>query len=101
MSQINEMLEYEEKTRAKYSHISKLLFLIGIIIVLWVIVIFSGIFFWNYGYDWALISFENWLLASSVIIGILILFEIFLFVKYSSLKTKVEVVKKPERIFPV
>ena len=91
-------VEYRMKTR--YSLLTKIIFVIGLIVVLWAGIVFSGILFWGYAYDWALINLDTWLLIDSIIISVLIIIELALYFRYSNFKEKsVEIEKsKPEFI---
>ncbi len=89
-----------EHMNNKYSLLTKIIFIIGMIVVLWAGIVFSGILFWGYAYDWALIILDAWLLIDSIIISILIITELALYFRYGNVKDKnVQIEKsKPEFI---
>lgn len=91
----DEIFEFEEKIKKKYSNITKLLFLIGIILIVWFLVVFFGVFFLDYDYNWAVISFENWVLIISAILGIFILFEILFYFRFSNLEKQMNKNSQP------
>jgi len=95
----DEIFEFEEKIRKKYSNITKLLFLIGIILIVCFLVVFSGVFFLGYNYNWAVFSFENWILILSAILGIFILFEILFYIRFSNLEKQMKKKSQPKPEF--
>lgn len=96
----DEFIEPGNNIHKKYSHLTKIIFVIGMVVVLWAGIVFSGILFWGYTYDWAGLNLDTWLLVASIIISVLIIFELALYFKYSNIKDKkVEIEKsKPEFI---
>ncbi len=95
----DEIFEFEEKIKKKYSNITKLLFLIGIILIVWFLIVFSGVFFLDYDYNWAVISFENWVLIISAILVIFILFEILFYFRFSNLEKQIKKKSQPKPEF--
>ena len=85
----DEIFELEEKIKKKYSNITTFLFLIGIVLIILFLVIFSGVFFLNYNYNWAVVSFENWVLIISSILVVFLLFEILVYFRFSSLEKQI------------
>ena len=100
MNNQEDSVELEENTQDKFSLLTKIIFIIGMIVVLWAGIVFSGILFWGYEYNWALINLDTWLLIDSVIISVLIIIELVLYFKYCNAKEeKIEIDKpKPEFI---
>ncbi len=84
-----EIFEFKEKINKKYSNITKIIFLIGIILIICFLIVFSGVFILNYDYNWAIINFENWILIITVILGIFIIFEILFYFRCSNLEKKI------------
>ena len=84
----DEFDEPENNIHKKYSHLTKIIFVIGMIVVLWAGIVFSGILFWGYTYDWAGLNLDTWLLVVSIIISVLIILELALYFKYSNIKDK-------------
>lgn len=96
---INEIIEFGEKIRKKYSDMTKLLFLIGIILIIWIVIVFSGVLFWGYGYNWAGLSFETWILAISVILFAFIILEITIYYRFSNIEKQIKQKSQPEPEF--
>ncbi|MCJ7572552.1 MAG: hypothetical protein MUO82_11890, partial [Candidatus Thermoplasmatota archaeon] len=94
-----EIFEFDEKIKKKYSNITKLLFLIGIILIIWFLIVFFGVFSLDYDYNWAVISFENWVLIISAILGIFILFEILFYFRFSYLEKQIKKKSQPKPEF--
>lgn len=90
-----DLIEFQNRIRKKYSRLSLVIFILGIIFILWAFIVFLGIYIWNYSNDWALISFENWIIVVSAIIVIFILIEIAFYSRFSSLKRRKTLDKKP------
>lgn len=88
-----------ENTNKKYSRLTKIIFIVGMIVVLWAGIVFSGILFWGYAYDWALINLDMWLLIDSIIISVLIIIELALYFRYSNIKEKKTEIEKPKTEF--
>lgn len=93
-----DLIEFQKRIRKKYTRLSLVIFILGIIFILWAFVVFLGIYIWNYSNDWALISFENWIIVVSVIIIILVLIEIAIYFRFSSLKRRKTLAEKPVEI---
>jgi uncharacterized membrane protein len=94
-----ELLEFEEKIRKKYSNMTKLLFLIGIILIIWILIVFSGVLFWGYAYNWAGLSFESWVLAISAIIAFFIILEIIFYYRFSNFNKQIKEKSQPKPEF--
>ena len=93
---LNKTIELESKTRAKYTNLTKLLFLIGIVLIIWVFVVFAGVFLWGFDATWAGIGFDIWVYIFAIIAGIFILLEILFYYRYLGLRNKVVEIKKPK-----
>lgn len=87
----NEIFEFKEKIRKKYSKITKLILLIGTIFIVWFIVVILGIFFLDYDFNWAVISFENWITIISIILVIFLLIEILFYFRFSNLEKRIKI----------
>lgn len=88
--------EIEEKLRSRYSKLSKIILILGILLVLWAVIIFIGARVLDFGYDWALLSLENWILLISIIMIIFIFLIITFFAHYYNIKKKLSSVKTPK-----
>jgi len=93
------MLDSEEKLRVRYSKISKLFLILGIILVIWAIVVFVGAKILDFGYDWAGLSVSSWILGIAVILIVFIVIELIVFLHYYSVKNKRVEVEKPKEEF--
>lgn len=91
----SDLIEFEERIRKKYSRLSLVIFFIGIIVFLWAVIVFLGIYIWGFSFDWAYLNFENWILVVCAIIFVLMLIEIIFYSRYSSLKRKKTIEEKP------
>ncbi len=96
----DEIFEFKEKIKKKYSKITKLLFLIGIILIIWFLVVFSGVIFLDYSYNWAVLSFSNWIIILCIILFIFIIFEILFYIRFISIEKQImkKLQTKPEFI---
>lgn len=92
-----EIFEFEKKIEKKYSNITKLIFLIGIILIVCFLVVFSGFFILDLDPNWAVISFENWVLTISTILGIFIILEILFYFRFLNLEKQI---RKDSQITP-
>jgi len=93
------LLEIENKIRVKYSRLSKLVLILGLIFILWAAIVFSGVIFWGYSYDWAGYDLDFWLLVISIILVILIILVLAFYLHFSSVITKQRFIKQPEPEF--
>jgi len=92
-TRLNEM---EEILRLRYSKLSKIFLILGLLLVLWVVIVFIGARVLNYGYDWALLSVRNWILLVSIIIVVFILLIVIFSAHFYTVKKKLSSVKKPK-----
>jgi hypothetical protein len=90
-----DLIEFQKRIRKKYTRLSLFIFILGIIFILWAFIVTLGIYIWNYSSNWALISFENWIIVVSVIIVIFVLIEIAFYSRFSSLNERKILEKKP------
>jgi hypothetical protein len=98
-TELEQIIELEKKTRSRYSNLMKLLFLFGLILVIWVFVVFVTVFFGGYDYTWTGASFEIWVYIFAVVVGIFILFEILLYTRFTNLKNVRIEKEKPKAEF--
>jgi len=80
--------DLQNKLRERYSKLSKFILIIGILLVLFAFIIFLGARVLNYGYDWAYLSVENWILIILAIIVVLIILEIIFYMHFYSSRDK-------------
>jgi hypothetical protein len=67
-----------------------------IFVIIFVVIVFSGIAVFNQGYNWALISLQDWLTIACTIIGIFILLEIISYLHFSKFRDKRIDLEKPK-----
>ncbi len=80
--EINQELRAEEEGMInRFSLIVKVMLLLAIICAVFYVVIFMGTYIWNYGYNWAGLSFSSWTLILSLMILFFILIDIVLYCK--------------------
>lgn len=99
LEKTEEIVEFSDKIKKKYSNFTKILFLIGIILIIWVLIVFSGVLFWGYSYNWAGLSLETWVLAVSVIIGVFILIELIFYYRFSNINKEIKQKSQPKPEF--
>jgi len=88
--------EIEETLSSRYSKLSKIILLLGILLVLLVVIVFIGARVLNYGYDWALLSVDSWVLLITVILIVFICLIIAFLFHYYSITKKLSSVKVPK-----
>lgn len=96
----DEIFEFKEKIKKKYLKITRLLFLIGVILIICFSVVFSGIIFLDYSYNWAVLSFSNWIIIICIILFIFIIFEILFYFRFINIDKQIKnkLQTKPEFI---
>ena len=95
-----DLREYEETLRIKYSLYSKLLLIIAIVLVAWIAVVGLGSILYKFGYNWAGLSLDNWMIVACSLIGIFILLNFLMYLHYKS-QQRIRIEKerpKPEYI---
>ncbi len=98
--QINQELRLKEKRMInRYSLLSILLVLLTIVCIVLFIVIFMGVYIWEYGYNWAVLSFDIWILILSGLIGFFILLNLVLYFHFGSFDKKRKKAEKPKPEF--
>jgi hypothetical protein len=91
-----QLREQEDKLVDRYSKLSKIFLLLGFILVIWAIIVFLGARVLNYGYDWAGLSVQDWIVVVSVLLVIFILMIIIFYIHYVTVKKKIVEVKPPK-----
>ena len=95
----DEFVESKKEMHKKYSRLIQIIFVVGLIVVLWTGIVFSGILFWGYAYAWAGLNLDTWLLVASIIISILIILEIALYFRYNDIEREKAEIEKPKPEF--
>ena len=95
-----EMRINESNFFKKYSFWSKLFIYIIILLIILLSIVLLGVYILGYGYNWALLSLDAWIILICFLCVIFILLEIFFYFHLSSkIKKRIELEKpKPEFI---
>jgi hypothetical protein len=99
MLEIEEISKVEDKLKARYSTLSKVFVVISIFFIIWLVVIVLGIYLLGQGYNWALLSLDNWIYVLCALIGFFIILEIIFYLHYISVSKKRLEAEKPELEF--
>jgi hypothetical protein len=99
MLEIEEISKVEDKLKARYSKFSKVFVAISIFSIIWLVVIVLGIYLLGQGYNWALLSLNNWVYVLCALIGFFVLLEIIFYLHYISVNKKRLKAKKPKLEF--
>ena len=94
-----ELRNAEDKLRAKYSLLSKLFIIIAIVFSIIVAIVFLGINSLGYGYNWAGLGLDTWVMALCILLGIFIILELLFFFHFSSAESKRRDAEKPKKEF--
>jgi len=89
----------ENKLISRYSVVFKILVLLTLIFVLWFLILLMGIYIWNYDYNWAYLSFKNWVLLMSGLICLFILLKLGLYYHFKHIDKKRTKKEKPKPEF--
>jgi len=95
----DEFVESKKEMHKKYSRLIQIIFVIGMLVVLWTGIVFSGILFGGYAYGWAGLNLDTWLLVASIIISVLIILELALYFRYNDIEGKKIEIEKPKPEF--
>ena len=90
-----EMRKLEMKLSLKYLRLFSIFLIITVLLIILIVLSAIGIIFLGLGTNWILISFEDWMVGLSVLLGIFILLEIILFIHYSLVRRKRLKIEKP------
>jgi len=99
--QVNvEIINKEEKFRNLYFILSLILFIVSIILIIFFLVVTIGVISPDVGHDWALLSFNDWLLSLSGIFAAILILELIFYLHFRSIhNNRIELEKpKPEFI---
>ena len=94
-----EMRRFEFKLQKRYTILSILFLLLGIILFSWVVMVYSGILFLDYGQNWAVLTLEEWVIVASIMIAIFIIIQLILYKRFSVAKYKTKAADKPGHDF--
>jgi hypothetical protein len=97
-NKLSELRSLEMKLSARYLFLFKLFLIITIILIILIVIDVIGIVFLGLGNNWALLTFEGWMVGLSSLVGIFILLEIMFYIHYYLIrKNRLELEKpKPE-----
>jgi hypothetical protein len=90
-----EMRRFEFKLQRRYTRLSVLFLLLGIILFFWVIMVYLGILFWDYGHNWAGLTLEQWVIVASIIIAVFIIIELIFYKLFLSSRYIAKAADKP------
>lgn len=94
-----ELRNIENKLISRYSRLSIIFLFTAILLIIIVAIVFLGIIFLEYGYNWAGLDLEGWIILVSALFGVFILLELIFFLHVSSIRNKITGGKpKPEFI---
>ena len=91
-----EMREKESNIIKKYSLLAKLFLIITFILIIWVVAVYLGTLLFSYGYDWAGLSLDLWIIVLCAIIGVFILFDLLFYLHFLSVKNRRVEIEKPK-----
>lgn len=94
-----EMRRFEFKLQKRYTILSILFLLLGIILFLWVVMVYSGILFLDYDHNWAVLNLEEWVIVASIMIAIFIIIQLILYKRFSIAQYKTKATDKPVHDF--
>ena len=94
-----EMRRFEFKLQKRYTILSILFLLLGIILFSWVVMVYSGILFLGYDHNWAVLNLEEWVIVASIMIAIFIIIQLILYKRFSVAQYKTKAADKPDRDF--
>ena len=94
-----EMRRFEFKLQKRYTILSILFLLLGIILFLLVVMVYSGILFLGYDHNWAVLNLEEWVTVASIMIAIFIIIQLILYKRFSVAQYKTKAADKPDRDF--
>lgn len=89
----------ENRVKDRYRLLTKFFLFLSMILIICVIVVFVGITSFGYGHNWAGVGLEGWLIAACVMFGLFIIFELFFYSHYSSVKDKIKELETPKPEF--
>lgn len=99
MLEIEELSKIEDKLKARYSTLSKVFVAIAILFIIWVFVVLLGVYLLGQGYNWALLSLENWIYVLCALISFFVILEIIFYLHYNAVSKKRVEAEKPEPEF--
>lgn len=94
-----EMRLYEDKLKNRYSFLIKLFLLISLLFILAIVIVFSGIVYFDSGYNWAGLDLDGWNILSSAFFALFIIFILIFFFHISSVRKKIIELEKPKPEF--
>jgi len=94
-----EMRLYEEKISRRYFSFLILFLFVTILLIISVVTVFSGISYFELGYNWALLNIDSWIILSSVFIAVFIILILFFYSHICSVRKKICELEKPKPEF--
>jgi len=96
---LEELRNSEIKLRNRYSRLFMFFLFITILLIILIVIVVIGIIFLGLGINWALLSFEGWILTLSSLIVIFIFLELILYLHYHFIRKKLQELEKPQLEF--
>jgi len=84
------------KLEKKYLKIAIVFFLLGMIYLLWTITVIVTVVFFDFEFDWAGLTIDQWIISSIIIFSIFLVIEIIFLLHHSSTKKKQIESEKPK-----
>jgi hypothetical protein len=94
-----EMRLYEDKLKNRYSFFIKLFLLITFLLLFAIIIVFSGVAYFELGYNWAGLNLDSWNILASGFFVFFIILILFFYYHFSSIRNKIIELEKPKPEF--
>ena len=94
-----EMRLYEDKLKKRYSFLIKLFLLFSLLLIIAIVIVFTGIAYFDSGYNWAGLDLNGWNILSSTFFALFIILILFFFLHISSVRKKIIELEKPKPEF--
>ncbi len=96
---LEELRNLEIKLRSRYSRLFMFFLIITILLIILIVIVAIGIIFLGLGNNWALMSFEDWMVSLSSLIVIFIFLEFVFYLHYHFLRKNLMGLEKPQPEF--
>ena len=99
MVETQRLAKIESKLRIRYSRMFKVFLIIAFLSIVWIAAVALGIFIWEKGPDWALLTLDNWILICLGLILVFIVLELFFYFHYIQVRNRRVEEEKPKTEF--
>jgi len=96
MFEVSELFKMEDKLKARYSTLSKVFVILAVLFIIWVVVDILGIYLLGLGYNWAILSLDEWIYIWIALLGFFFILEIIFYMHYNSVRKKRLEAEKPK-----